>query len=101
MASWTLYCQQLRWASSAISRQTSSSGWAEVKLPPFEEAIQSTANSFPALEGIADRLREWLKSPEVPRVLGSFVEGEIGRKDVPISELVSVFVEKTGFILHL
>src|SRR4051812_48884591 len=69
------------------------------KVQPVDEAVRSTAASFSELEGIDIALQEWLRIPAVHAVVNSFVQGESGIGDLPVSELVSLLVEKTGFYL--
>lgn len=72
---------------------------ANERVEPLDQAIQSTANSFPNLEGVEETLRRWLRSPSVAETIGRYARGESARDDLSIPSLASDLVNNTGFYL--
>jgi tetratricopeptide (TPR) repeat protein len=67
------------------------------QVSKIDEAIQSAADAFPAIEGLSKTLGEWLHDERVGKVLASYVQGEVGQKDIPVEDLVAVLLERTQF----
>jgi tetratricopeptide (TPR) repeat protein len=65
----------------------------------IEEAIQSTANQFPEIEGLVATLRAWMGDARVQEVLDSYVQGERSQATIPIEDLGSRLLEGTQFYL--
>lgn len=66
---------------------------------PLGEAIESTQRYFPTIEGLNETLRQWLRAPCVAKALTDYVEGQTGRKEIPIADLVSTLVKDTPFYM--
>jgi len=66
---------------------------------PLTEAIESTERYFEGIEGLGETLRQWLRNPRVAEILKSYVEGQSGRNELQIPELVSTLINNTQFYL--
>jgi tetratricopeptide (TPR) repeat protein len=69
------------------------------QIVKIEEAIQSTADAFQAIEGLSGTLIEWLHDERVGQTLASYIQGDLGQQNLPIQDLVSALLEQTQFYL--
>ena len=69
------------------------------QIEPLNEAIQSTANSFPDIDGLRETLQRWLQSPSVAEAIGKYVQGDSTRGELPLATLASDLIEDAGFYL--
>jgi tetratricopeptide (TPR) repeat protein len=65
----------------------------------IEDAIESTANLFPDIEGLVGTLREWLRDERVREILNSYVQGDLSQDNIPIQDLGSRLLERTQLYL--
>lgn len=72
---------------------------AKQKVDAIQDAIDSTTDTFTAIEGLSKTLSEWLTNPRVLDVLSTFVQGQIGPAEVPIQDLASALINQTQFYL--
>jgi tetratricopeptide (TPR) repeat protein len=66
---------------------------------PLTEAIESTQRYFQTIEGLDETIRQWLRDPRVAKVFSDYIEGQTGRDEIPVADLVSILVENTQFYL--
>src|ERR1051326_2039398 len=65
----------------------------------IEDAIESTTNLFPDIEGLVGTLREWLRDEHVREILDSYAQGDLSQDTIPIQDLVSRLLEQTQLYL--
>jgi len=69
------------------------------KTSPLSEAIESTERYFDGIEGLGVTIQQWLLDPRVADILNSYIEGQTGNSELPLSTLVAKLADDTQFYL--